>query len=227
MRERIEKYLSDLEAQILNADKCRIIQMKKEWVKLFPLEAGVIVIREEGIICFVEETSNLQNSVLNLFDTRNHAVRKRIAETHFKNEIEYHKTNTIIRYSDEMEQELNNILEDNFEISTLVVLLGRKELAERIVDKYKPIYNSEIPNKIIENNDFIEAKSDSSLKVYSVDEIRKKHGNAYMPWTPQADAELWRLKELGRTIPELAAHFGRNNGSITSRLTKIEFSMKN
>jgi hypothetical protein len=106
---------------------------------------------------------------------------------------------------------LDNILQDNFELSFVTVTIGRAELYERIVEKYIPFYNAASGIKPIE-------------KTYSVDEIRKNHEKAYMPWTTRDDDELWRLKKSGKTIDELALLFGRKKGAITSRLAKIEFS---
>jgi hypothetical protein len=106
---------------------------------------------------------------------------------------------------------LDNILQDNFELSFVTVTIGRAELYERIVEKYTPFYNAASGIKPIE-------------KTYSVDEIRKNHEKAYMPWTTRDDDELWRLKKSGKTIDELALLFGRKKGAITSRLAKIEFS---
>jgi len=58
-------------------------------------------------------------------------------------------------------------------------------------------------------------------KAYSVEEVRKTYSQAYAKWTPEADAELGKLYDLHWTIAQLMEHFGRNDGSIRSRLKKI------
>ena len=208
MNEKIEKYLSDLEAELLNDENRRINQTNKEWLKMFPQEAGVYLLREEGIICYVGETGNLQSRMKDLLDTRNHSVRRKIGEMKFSNEAEYQKGSSSHKFPEKIEIELNYILEDNFEVSTVVVAIGRKELEERIVHKYKPIYN-------------VRKARESTETSYFVEEIRKTHEMAYMPWTFEDDNKLCNLKQLGHSISELATHFGRNKGAISSRLKKL------
>ncbi len=210
MNEKIEKYLFDLEAQLLSDNNRRIIQTNKEWLKMFPQEAGVYLLREEGNICYVGETGNLQSRMKDLLDTRNHSVRRKIGEIKFSEQSEYQRGTSSHKFPEQIEIELNNILEDNFEVSTVVVAIGRKELEERIVHKYKPIYNVRDARK-------------SPEKSYDVEEIRKTHEKAYLPWTLEEDNKLKELNQLGYTTLELASHFGRNKGAISSRLKKMGF----
>jgi hypothetical protein len=208
MNEKIEKYLSDLEAQLLSDNNRRIIQTNKEWLKMFPQEAGVYLLREEGNICYVGETGNLQSRMKDLLDTRNHSLRRKIGEIKFSEHSDYQKGTSSHKFPEKIETELNNILEDNFEVSTVVVSIGRKELEERIVHKYKPIYNVRDARK-------------SPEKTYNIEEIRKTHEKAYLPWTPEEDNKLEELSRSGGSILNLATHFGRNKGAISSRLKKL------
>lgn len=54
-----------------------------------------------------------------------------------------------------------------------------------------------------------------------LDEIRKKHQNAYAKWTPKEEGKLIEYKKAGLKISEIAQKMGRQIGSITSRLEKI------
>jgi len=53
----------------------------------------------------------------------------------------------------------------------------------------------------------------------------EKYSNAYEPWTPELDDELWELvrskgvSELA--LSELALHFQRRSGAIKSRLSRL------
>ena len=58
-------------------------------------------------------------------------------------------------------------------------------------------------------------------KAYSINEIRKKHKQAYTKWTTEDDERLKKLHEEGRKISELADDFGRKDGAIRSRLRKL------
>lgn len=63
--------------------------------------------------------------------------------------------------------------------------------------------------------------SDLNAKAYDVEEIRKRHVQAYQPWTLQDD-EYLRTRYLDNaTISNLADEFGRNEGAIRSRLRKL------
>ena len=61
----------------------------------------------------------------------------------------------------------------------------------------------------------------SQSKAYDVDEIRKEYPKAYEPWTDDADEELRRLYDTASSIDQLAAHFGRRPGAISSRLNRL------
>ncbi|MBC3757730.1 ATP-dependent helicase [Hyunsoonleella sp. SJ7] len=59
-------------------------------------------------------------------------------------------------------------------------------------------------------------------KAYSVEKIRKKHLQAYRPWTSDLDEKLITMYYDGISIRELSQHFGRTNGAIRSRIKKLE-----
>ncbi|HBC44838.1 TPA: AAA family ATPase [Candidatus Collierbacteria bacterium] len=61
-----------------------------------------------------------------------------------------------------------------------------------------------------------------SERSYSVELIRKKYKNAYRPWSNKEDADLKRVYQSGKKVYEIADMFGRQPGSIRSRLTKLE-----
>jgi hypothetical protein len=147
--------------------------------------------------------------MIDLLDTKLHLLRRNVGKTKFCNEIGYKEADTFHKFPDEIESELNYLIEDNFELSFSIVKIGRKELEEKILEKYAPFYN-------------VGNTSKSSDKAYSIEKIREKHKNAYAPWTLQDDNKLWDLREAGKSIEELGLIFGRNRGAITSRLEKLE-----
>lgn len=62
-------------------------------------------------------------------------------------------------------------------------------------------------------------------KAYTVEEKRQEHKQAYQSWEGH-DAELELLFCDGKSVAELAAHFGRNEGAIRSRIKKLELREK-
>jgi F-box protein, helicase, 18 len=65
-------------------------------------------------------------------------------------------------------------------------------------------------------------KENTIDKAYSLDEVRTKYKDAYRPWTAELDHELTVMYHEGINIKDLAKHFGRTRGAITSRIGKLE-----
>lgn len=61
----------------------------------------------------------------------------------------------------------------------------------------------------------------SHKKSYSLDEKRKEHGNAYLPWEEKADEILVNFYNEGKSIKEIAEIMERSYGAIHSRLKKL------
>lgn len=58
-------------------------------------------------------------------------------------------------------------------------------------------------------------------KAYEYEEVRKKHANAYAPWTKEDDDRLERLFADDTDVKQLCEIFGRNKGAIESRIKKL------
>jgi len=65
-------------------------------------------------------------------------------------------------------------------------------------------------------------KENIKEKAYSVEEVRAKNKDAYKPWTPELDDELTVMYCEGVNVKDMAKHFGRTRGAITSRIKKLE-----
>jgi len=147
MKEVIEKYLEELEKQLINGERIPL-QISRDWPKLFPKEAGVYILREKGEICYCGETKDVQVRAKNLISKGSHTARKNIGIEKFSGLPNFEKPKNKKSFSPDFEAKLNRILEANFEITVISVSIGRKEPEERVVEKYKLIDN---PNKSIYN----------------------------------------------------------------------------
>jgi len=145
-----------------------------------------------------------------LFDTRNHSLRRAIGNKRFSNKEGYKAGTVSKKFPIRFEEELNRIFEDNFEVAVITVKVGRKELEERLIKKLKPVYNYREKRK-----------SDEPEKAYTVLEIRKTYKNAYRAWDEDEEREIVEMSNEGRTAKEIGEIVGRNEGAISSRLRKI------
>ena len=57
--------------------------------------------------------------------------------------------------------------------------------------------------------------------LFSVYAARQDHPNPYDPWTDEADSELVQMWEEGKSVTEIADHFGRKSSAIISRMKKL------
>ena len=57
--------------------------------------------------------------------------------------------------------------------------------------------------------------------VYSVYACRQEHPNAFDPWTEEADLELGRMWDEGKSVDEIAFYFGRKPSAILVRMKKL------
>ena len=69
-----------------------------------------------------------------------------------------------------------------------------------------------------------EARKNQQQKdpAYTFEQVRKTHQKAYQPWTHELDEELTVMFCEGKSVKEMALHFGRTKGAVYSRIKKLE-----
>ena len=121
----------------------------------------------------------------------------------------------------------------NEEINLLYVAVTRTKNSIHIPESLMPV---DFPKstqihimKVVSEEEKQQAKStetnnqeSKTEKAYSVDEVRTKHKDAYKPWTQELDNELTTMFCEGVNPKDIAKHFGRTRGAITSRIKKLE-----
>jgi superfamily I DNA/RNA helicase len=126
-----------------------------------------------------------------------------------------------------------NAVKLNEEVNLLYVAVTRTKNSIHIPETLMPI---EFPQskqihvlKVVseaekEKTETAEIKNPKSktVKAYSVEEVRTKHEGAYKPWTIELDDELTIMFCEDVTVKDMAKHFGRTRGAITSRIRKLE-----
>lgn len=79
--------------------------------------------------------------------------------------------------------------------------------------------------KINETSKKINQNLQPKQKTYTLSEVRKKYQGAYLPWTPELDKELTEMFCKGAGEAQLAKHFGRTRGAISSRIKRLELHL--
>ena len=57
--------------------------------------------------------------------------------------------------------------------------------------------------------------------VYSIYAARQENPNAYDPWREEADEQLRKMWSEGRSVADIAEHFGRKQSAIMVRMKKL------
>lgn len=122
---------------------------------------------------------------------------------------------TLEKLKKEKKPEEINETKLNEEINLLYVAVTRTKNKIHIPESLMPIdFPDSTQIQIIK--DLPEEKK--TEKSYTVDQVREKHKGAYQPWTTELDQELIDLFYEGISGNDLAKHFGRTKGAISSRL---------
>lgn len=135
------EYLDELKAQLLGSEKAGV-ELSRTWSKDFPRGAGVYAFYENGKLVYVGETKSIRDRMRDILDTRHHTLRRKIGEKNFSRLNGFVRATSKRVYPPDIERMVNDWLENKMEFSCMEVSLGRKELEERIIDEYAPIYNS-------------------------------------------------------------------------------------
>ena len=208
----IEEYLIKLENDLLNNSEKLEIELSRNWANSFPNEAAVYLFREDGEICYVGETGSIKGRMNDILNTKNHTLRRNIGNHYFSDLPNYEKPSSRKGFCEEIETLLNEKIITNLTVSYVLLNLGRKELEERIYDKFSPKYS-------------IKGKR-GTKNAYSLADKRTENRNAYLPWTVEDDNQLEILYCEGKEITQLMEIFGRNKGAIQSRIKKLELDEK-
>jgi len=63
--------------------------------------------------------------------------------------------------------------------------------------------------------------NNKQIQTSKLEIVRQKHPNAYKPWSKEDDAKLTEMFRESATVPALVKAFGRQRGSINSRLIRL------
>ena len=133
-----KRFLQKLENKLLKDAKKQPIKLDSYWKKSFPNKPGVYAIFKDDKLLWIGETGNIRKRMGDLCRTVNHSFR-RILGNKLYGEVATSKK----KFSDVTEKKLDIHFHKNLKVTFLEVDLGRLELEEQIIDRYrdKGIYN--------------------------------------------------------------------------------------
>ena len=131
--------ITKLERELNSSERIQI-NHELRWHQDLPNKPGVYVIREKGNIIYVGETGNMKKRMSDLNRTQNHTFRRTIGEKLFSNRKDYVKATSKRKYPDKLEEELNQWISKNCNVSYITLDFGRKEVEEYYQEKYE-LYN--------------------------------------------------------------------------------------
>jgi excinuclease UvrABC nuclease subunit len=137
-----EAYLDELMNELVQNGMKHPIELTRAWARKFPNEAGVYILFEGKTLVYVGETKSIRERMLDYLDTRHHTVRRKLGLFNFSEVDGFERAGSKIKYPPHIEMMVDDWFKNNVLICFLVVSLGRKELEELIMQKYKPKYNS-------------------------------------------------------------------------------------
>jgi len=145
--------------------------------------------------------------------------------------------NKLEKLKEDKKSEQSNVTKLNEEINLLYVAVTRTKNSIHIAETLMPKEFPKSPQihimKVISEEVKEQQKTSFTLgkskmkeinqeNAYSVDEVRTRHKDAYKPWTTELDDELTIMFCEGIHVKDLAKHFGRTRGAISSRIKKLE-----
>lgn len=143
----IEKYLNDLELQLLDKKNWRNFITNRSFTSTIPKEPGVYIILENENIVYAGESGNLQARINDFLDTRNHSLRRKLGKNLFNKKQGFIMGTAKIKFPSKIEILLNKHIQKYFIISFLKINLGRKELEERIVNSMQKEFKLNVRGK--------------------------------------------------------------------------------
>jgi hypothetical protein len=130
----VEKYLEQLQSEILAESNWKPVLLTKEWITQAPNQAGVYVLRllREKYVIYVGETGDLRGRMSDLTKTLNHSCRRSLGKYHFSTRDGFVAATSKKKFPKDIEQLLDDYMKRELEVACLPVRLGRKELEEKI-----------------------------------------------------------------------------------------------
>lgn len=148
-QEECDQLFQKVEVQLRICEKIKIYG-NSNWSGTLPKIPGIYVVwSATNQIVYVGETSNLQERMNDLKDTRHHTLRRSVGHMEFSKEPDFHKANSKVKFSPPIEKLVTEFFKATLTLTYCPTKIGRKEFEEYLMKKYKPKYNSSLGRRHI------------------------------------------------------------------------------
>lgn len=108
----------------------------------FPEKPGIYCIFENNILIYAGETGSLKGRMKDIFRTMNHSFRRSLGKRQFAETPGVMSVSSKKNFPPEVELQLTEFMESNLLVKIMPVLIGRKEIEEKIIDSHTSLFNS-------------------------------------------------------------------------------------
>lgn len=151
-QEKLEQLFQKVEQRLNECERIQIYGTSK-WSAKLPKLHGIYIIRNrDNEIVYVGESSNLQERMNDLKDTRHHTLRRAVGHMEFSKEPNFHRATSKKKFPEHIEDLITDFFKADLSLSYCATNIGRKEFEEFLVKKYKPKYNSSLGKRHISPN---------------------------------------------------------------------------
>lgn len=131
-----QRVFKEVENHLLTSERINF-SFDRKWSSNFPNDAGVYAIFDKDKLVYFGETSNLKERMKEVKRTYNHSFRKKLGKHLFENAII-----TKGKFSQEIEEHLNEYYLQNISFSKLELSFGRLETESFLIHKNEDLLNS-------------------------------------------------------------------------------------
>lgn len=156
----IEGFLSEIEGFFLDSNNWKDILLTRKWAKEQPGEAGVyaLIDIDNRCIVYVGESGSISGRIMDMMDSRNHTVLRKIGDDYYSTEEGFLKATAKKKFPKHIENMVKCHIK-KYKLSVFPVSFGRKEVEEHLCNKYSPILNTRLKReskKSKKTNDIME-----------------------------------------------------------------------
>ncbi len=137
-----DQFLAVCEELLLLEGRRKVFGSSRQWAKQFSLNPGVYAVFELGKLAYVGESGSLRGRMGDLFDTRNHTLRRSLGTQRCSEIAGFEPATSKRTFPSHIEEWLGAYMSRSLAIAVVETPFGRREIEEHMIAKHGPLpYN--------------------------------------------------------------------------------------